>query len=61
MGKKYDAYAKAAQAETQALGRYQAEIIGGDEKAVEQARTDYNQAKSIANTVYGEFADDQEG
>ena len=61
MGKKYDAYAKAAQAESQTLGRYQAEIVGGNQKDIEQARTDYNQARSIADVTYGEFTDDVEG
>jgi len=61
MGKKYDAYAKAAQAETESKVRYQAELIGGDEKAIKQAATDYNQTNAIANALYNDWSDDIEG
>lgn len=61
MGKKYDAYAKAAQAETQALTRLEAEKVGGDQDAILQASTDLLQANKAANLTYGEWQEDITG
>lgn len=56
MGKKYDDYAKAAQAETTARVRYQAELIGGEDEAIRHAAADLKQANQIADTLYDEWA-----
>lgn len=61
MGKKYDAYAKAAQAETAARVRLEAEKVGQDQQAIQQASTDLKQANAIANTLFGEMLDDPQG
>lgn len=61
MGKKYDAYAKAAQAERQANTRLQAEMIGGDEKAIYQAQCDAKQNHDIALATFDEFTEDPTG
>lgn len=61
MGKKYDAYAKAAQAENQARTRLEAEKIGGDKEAVRQASNDFQQAHEIAKVTYDEWSNDITG
>lgn len=61
MGKKYDAYEKAAQAETQSLTRLEAEKIGGDQQAIQQAANDFRQAHEIAKATYEEWSDDVTG
>jgi hypothetical protein len=61
MGKKYDAYAKAAQAERQSLTRYQAESVGGDAEAVRQAQTDAAQNHEIAKATFDEWTEDPTG
>jgi hypothetical protein len=61
MGKKYDDYAKAAQAETTSKVRYEAELIGGDDTAIRQAANDLNQNSAIANALYDEWSDDVNG
>ena len=61
MGRKYDDYAKAAQAETQANDRYEAEKIGGDADAIRQAQADADQANRIANVLYNEWSGDVQG
>lgn len=61
MGKKYDAYAQAAQAEQQAQTRYQAEQIGGDQQSIQQAATDLNQTHAIANALWDEVMEDPQG
>lgn len=61
MGKKYDDYSKAARAETTSKNRYEAELVGGDEAAISQARDDYRNNAGIANELYKEFSDDPTG
>lgn len=61
MGKKYDAYAKAAQAERQANNRWQAETVGGDEQAIRQAQADAAQNHQIAQALFDEFLEDPQG
>lgn len=61
MGKKYDAYAKAAQAENQARTRLEAEKVGGDQAAIQQASNDFKQAHEIAKVTYNEWSDDITG
>ncbi len=61
MGKKYDAYAKAAQAEKQSLTRRKAEMIGGDESAIRQATADAQQNHEIAKATFEEWIEDPQG
>lgn len=61
MGKKYEAYEKAAQAETASRVRYEAELIGGDREAAKQAATDYRQNVTIAEVTYDEWSKDIKG
>ena len=61
MGKKYDSYAKAAQAETTSRVRYEAERVGGDKEATRQAANDLAQNSSIASALWEEVKDDPTG
>lgn len=61
MGKKYDAYAKAARAENQARTRLEAEKVGGDKSAIQQAATDFKQTNEIAKVTYDEWSKDITG
>jgi len=61
MGKKYEAYEKAAQAETQSLARLMDAEIGGDGEAVQQAAADVHNANAIADVTYNEFIADPNG
>ena len=61
MGKKYDAYEKAAQAESQSLGRLMDAEVGGDGAAVQQAAADLRNANGIASATWDEFMEDPNG
>jgi hypothetical protein len=61
MGKKYDDYADAAEAEAQSRTRLEAESIGGDQAAVQQASDDYKQNNLIARELWDEFKEDPQG
>ncbi len=61
MGKKYDDYANAAEAENVSRARLEAESIGGDQAAVQQASDDYKQNNLIARELWDEFKEDPQG
>jgi len=61
MGKKYDAYAKAAKAEIMAKNRLSDTEGGSTGAAIQQARTDAQQAEANANFLYKEMLQDPEG
>ncbi len=61
MGKKYDAYAQAAQAERQSSNRLAAERVGGDEASIYQAQVDAKQNHDIAMATFDEWIEDPQG
>lgn len=61
MGKKYEAYSKAAKAEAQSKNRYEAESVGGDAGAAAHALNDYKQNSQIADALFTEMLDDPTG
>lgn len=61
MGKKYEAYEKAAQAENKSIARLMDAELSGDKKAVEQARADLQNNNKIANVTWKEFKEDPKG
>lgn len=61
MGKKYDAYAKAAQAETQAKDRLHQVNGGSTEKAMTEATNNAKSAEVVANVLYNEWMEDPTG
>lgn len=54
MGRKYDDYSKAAQAEGMAKQRY-------DQNPTPQNRADAEQAEAISNVLWDEFTEDPRG
>jgi len=61
MGKKYDAYQKAAQAEGLAKNRL-SDAEGGSTKAgMTEAQNNARQAEANSNMLWGEFIQDPEG
>lgn len=61
MGKKYEAYEKAAQAENQSIARLMDAELSGNADAVKQASNDLQQNNAIANATWSEFMDDPQG
>lgn len=61
MGKKYDAYAKAAQAENQAKARLGSVQGGSTEKTLKEAVNNAKSAEAISNVLYSEWIQDPEG
>ncbi len=61
MGKKYDAYEKAAQAEGMAKQRLHAAEGGSTQAGMRQARNDAQSAEVISTVLWNEFIDDPEG
>lgn len=59
MGKKYDAYAKAAQAETSSMARAAVEDAQGG--VSEQTSRDLQQNNAIANVLFNEMIEDPKG
>jgi hypothetical protein len=60
VGKKWDAYQKAAQAEKMAKSRLSDVQGGSTEQAYGEAIVNAQQAERIANEAWDEFANDQE-
>lgn len=61
MGKKYDAYEKAAQAEGVAKSRLSAAEGGSTKDGMKQAQNDAQSAEVISNVLWQEFLDDPQG
>ncbi len=61
MGKKYEAYEKAAQAENESIARLMDAELSGNADAVKQASNDLQQNNAIANATWNEFMDDPQG
>lgn len=61
MGKKYDDYAKAVQAENQAKARLSVVQGGSTEKAMTEAVNNAKQAEANSNLLFNEFIQDPEG
>lgn len=61
MGRKYEAYQKAVQAEGMAKNRYSDVQGGSTQKAYEQAENDARQAERAANDAFQTFIEDPEG
>lgn len=61
MGKKYDDYAKAVQAENLAKARL-ADVQGGaTQKAMTEAVNNAKSAEAVSNVLFNEFLQDPEG
>lgn len=61
MGKKYEAYQKAVQAEGMARNRH-SDVQGGSTRgAIQEAETNLNQTVDNSNTLWNEFIADPEG
>lgn len=61
MGKKYEAYEKAAQAESASVGRLIEAEISGDDNQAQMAVNDLMQNRAIANATWDEFIEDPKG
>lgn len=61
MGKKYDAYAQAAQAESASAQRMIEASQSGDPNKIYQAENDFDQNKGIADALWTEVTEDPEG
>ena len=61
VGKKYDAYQKAVQAENQAKARLSDVYGGSTEKAMTEAVRNAQQAEATSNQLFNEFIQDPEG
>lgn len=61
MGKKYDAYQKAAQAEGMAKNRLSDAEGGSTKSGMTQAKNDAKSAEVISNVLWNEFIADPEG
>lgn len=61
MGKKYDDYAKAVQAENQAKARLTDVQGGSTQGAMTEAVNNARQAEANSNYLYNEFIQDPEG
>lgn len=61
VGKKYDAYQKAVQAENQAKARLSDVYGGSTEQAMTEAVNNARQAEATSNQLFNEFIQDPEG
>lgn len=61
MGKKYDAYEKAVQAENQAKARLSDVQGGGTQNAMIEATNNAKSAEAISNVLFNEFLQDPQG
>jgi succinyl-CoA synthetase beta subunit len=61
MGKKYDAYSKAVQAENQAKARLSDVQGGATERAMTEAVNNAKSAEAVSNVLFNEFIQDPEG
>jgi hypothetical protein len=61
VGKKYDAYQQAVQAENQAKARLSDVQGGSTEKAMTEAVNNARSAEAISNVLFNEFIQDPEG
>jgi len=61
MGKKYEAYQKAVQAEGMAKNRHSDAQGGSSKGTIQEAETNLHQALNNSNDTWNQFIDDPEG